>query len=59
MAVNPLIETVRELSEGLHDGDIELDDLYPELLAAKEHFELAESRFTRNQIQSAEAHGWY
>lgn len=39
-------ETVRELSEGLHDGDIELDDLYPELLAAKEHFELAESRFT-------------
>jgi predicted phage-related endonuclease len=39
-------ETVRELSEGLHDGDIELDDLYPELIAAKENYELAESQFT-------------
>ena len=39
-------ETVRELSEGLHDGDIELDGLYPELIAAKENYELAESVFT-------------
>jgi predicted phage-related endonuclease len=39
-------ETVRELSEGIFDGDIELGELYLELIAAKENYDLANTQFT-------------
>jgi len=38
-------ETVRELSEGLSDGEIELGDFYVDLIAAKVIFEEAEKNF--------------
>jgi len=39
-------ETVRELSEGIFDGDIELGELYEELIAAKENYDVANDKFT-------------
>lgn len=39
-------ETVRELSEGIYDGDIELGELYGDLIAAKENYDLANEQFT-------------
>jgi predicted phage-related endonuclease len=39
-------ETVRELSEGIHDEEIELGELYGELIAAKENYDLANDEFT-------------
>ena len=39
-------ETVRELSEGIFDGDIELGDLYVSLLSAKEQYDKANEEFT-------------
>jgi hypothetical protein len=39
-------ETVRILSESIHDGDIELGELYPQLIRAKELSEETEEQFT-------------
>ena len=39
-------ETVRALSEHIHDGDIELGELYPQLIRAKEMAEQTEQQFT-------------
>jgi predicted phage-related endonuclease len=39
-------ETVRYLSESIHDGDIELGELYPQLMRAKEVAEETEQAFT-------------
>ena len=39
-------ETVRTLSEGIYDGDIELGELYPALMRAKEEFDSADERLT-------------
>ena len=39
-------ETVRILSESIHDGDIELGELYPQLMRAKEMAEETEQQFT-------------
>jgi predicted phage-related endonuclease len=39
-------ETVRILSESIHDGDIELGELYPQLMRAKEMAEETEQAFT-------------
>jgi predicted phage-related endonuclease len=39
-------ETVRILSESIHDGDIELGELYPQLIRAKELSEETEQQFT-------------
>jgi predicted phage-related endonuclease len=39
-------ETVRYLSENIHDGDIELGELYPQLMRAKELAEETEEQFT-------------
>jgi predicted phage-related endonuclease len=39
-------ETVRILSESIHDGDIELGELYPALIRAKEVAEETEQQFT-------------
>jgi len=39
-------ETVRYLSENIHDGDIELGELYPQLERAKQDFDEAEQRLT-------------
>lgn len=39
-------ETVRYLSEHIHDGDIELGELYPQLMRAKELAEETEEQFT-------------
>lgn len=39
-------ETVRALSEGIYDGDIELGELYPALMRAKEEFDSADERLT-------------
>ena len=39
-------ETVRTLSENIHDGDIELGELYPQLMRAKEMAEETEQQFT-------------
>jgi predicted phage-related endonuclease len=39
-------ETVRALSENIHDGDIELGELYPQLMRAKEMAEETEQQFT-------------
>ena len=39
-------ETVRALSEHIHDGDIELGELYPQLIRAKEMAEETEQQFT-------------
>jgi predicted phage-related endonuclease len=39
-------ETVRTLSENIFDGDIELGELYPQLIRAKESFEETEKQFT-------------
>jgi predicted phage-related endonuclease len=39
-------ETVRILSESIHDGDIELGELYPQLIRAKELSEETEQAFT-------------
>jgi predicted phage-related endonuclease len=43
---NSTYETVRTLSEHIHDGDIELGDLYPQLMRAKEIAEETEQAFT-------------
>lgn len=42
---NSTYETVRELSEGLTDGEVELGDFYVDLIAAKVIFEEAEKNF--------------
>jgi predicted phage-related endonuclease len=39
-------ETVRILSDSIHDGDIELGELYPQLIRAKELSEETEQQFT-------------
>jgi predicted phage-related endonuclease len=39
-------ETVRTLSDSIHDGDIELGELYPQLMRAKEMAEETEQQFT-------------
>jgi predicted phage-related endonuclease len=39
-------ETVRYLSENIYDGDIELGELYPQLMRAKELAEETEQQFT-------------
>jgi hypothetical protein len=39
-------ETVRILSEGLHDDEVELGDLYPSLIRAKEEMDDADERLT-------------
>jgi predicted phage-related endonuclease len=39
-------ETVRTLSEHIHDGDVELGELYPQLMRAKEAAEETEQAFT-------------
>jgi predicted phage-related endonuclease len=39
-------ETVRYMSEHIHDGDIELGELYPQLMRAKEVAEETEQAFT-------------
>jgi predicted phage-related endonuclease len=39
-------ETVRLLSESIHDGDIELGELYPQLMRAKDLAEETEQEFT-------------
>lgn len=39
-------ETVRILSDSIHDGDIELGELYPQLIRAKEMAEETEQQFT-------------
>jgi hypothetical protein len=39
-------ETVRTLSENIFDGDIELGELYPQLIRAKELSEETEKQFT-------------
>jgi hypothetical protein len=39
-------ETVRTLSPGISDGDIELGELYPQLERAKQEFDEAEQRLT-------------
>jgi predicted phage-related endonuclease len=39
-------ETVRILSDSIHDGDIELGELYPQLIRAKELSEETEQAFT-------------
>jgi len=38
-------ETIRELSEGLTDGELELDGLWVDLAAAKAIYEVAEENF--------------
>jgi predicted phage-related endonuclease len=43
---NSTYETVRTLSEHIHDGDIELGELYPQLMRAKETAEETEQAFT-------------
>ena len=43
---NSTYETVRTLSEHIHDGDIELGELYPQLMRAKEIAEETEQAFT-------------
>lgn len=42
---NSTYETVRELSEGLTDGEVELGDFYVDLVAAKVIYEEAEKNF--------------
>ena len=39
-------QTVRELSDGIHDAECDLGDLYPELIAAKENYDVANELFT-------------
>jgi predicted phage-related endonuclease len=39
-------ETVRTLSEGIHDAEIDLQNLYPDLIAAKENYDVANEQFT-------------
>ena len=39
-------ETVRVLSEGIHDAEVDLQDLYPDLIAAKENYDVANEQFT-------------
>jgi len=46
---NSTYETVRELSEGLEDGEIELGNFWVDLLAAKIIFEEAERNFTKHK----------
>jgi hypothetical protein len=43
---NSTYETVRELSEGLTEGEVELGDLYVDLIAAKVIYEEADKNFT-------------
>ena len=43
---NSTYETVRFLSENIHDGDIELGELYPQLMRAKQMAEETEEAFT-------------
>lgn len=40
-------ETVRELSQGIFDGDIELGELYEELIQAKNVYDAADAEFTK------------
>jgi predicted phage-related endonuclease len=44
-------ETVRILSESIHDGDIEIGELYPQLMRAKEVAEETEQAFTKLKSQ--------
>lgn len=44
-------ETVRYLSENIFDGDIELGELYPQLMRAKEVAEETEQQFTKIKSQ--------
>jgi predicted phage-related endonuclease len=43
---NSTYETVRELSEGLSDGEVELGDFYVDLIAAKIIYEEADKNFS-------------
>jgi predicted phage-related endonuclease len=40
-------ETVRTLSDGIHDEEVQLGELYGELIAAKENFDVANEVFTQ------------
>lgn len=48
---NSTYETVRYLSENIFDGDIELGELYPQLMRAKEVAEETEQQFTKVKSQ--------